>query len=101
MMEVRLTKEARRVLKSIYDIYCERRESGKSRSESVDFAPKDSGGPEIPGLDDVEQELEKAKFLVVNIIDGYTLTDDAIVFMENLTKDSILKWLEFGSNFIP
>lgn len=100
-MDVKLTKESRRVLKSIYDIYCDRRKNGSSKSSAVRFESPMFGGPKIVGLDDAKQELSKAGFLDTFITGGFELTDDAIIFMENFTRDSILKWLEFGTNFIP
>lgn len=101
MEDIRLTKESRRILKSIYDIYLERRKSGKSREAAARFSPQESGGPEIAGFDDARSELARGKLISMDIIGDYTLTDDAIIFMENFTKDTILKWLEIGSNFIP
>lgn len=101
MLDVRLTKESRHVLKSIYEIYCERRKGGQSKAAAVQFSSQESGGPEIAGFDDAGSELAKAKLIRMDIIGNYTLTDDAIFFMENFTKDTILKWLEFGANFIP
>ncbi len=96
-MDVELTKESRRVLKSIYDIYCERRKAGKSKPLAVQFeAPIN-----ISGLSDAKQELKNAELIKCDVIGDIKLTDKAIIFMENFTKDTILKWLEFGSKFIP
>lgn len=100
-MDVRLTRDSRRVLKSIYDIYRDRRKSGSSKSAAVYFEDPMFGGPKIDGYDDAKQELSKANFLKCFVTGGFELTDDAIIFMENFTKDSVLKWLEFGTNLIP
>lgn len=96
-MEIELTKESRRVLKSIYDIYCDRRKKGKSKSAAARF----EASVQIDGLSDAKRELSKAELITVDIVDGFDLNDKAIIFMENFTKDTILKWLEFGANFIP
>lgn len=96
-MEIELTKESRRVLKSIYDVYCDRRKSGKSNSSAIRFDDSAS----IDGLSDAKQELCKAGFITMDIIGDFKLEDKAIIFMENFPKDTILKWLEFGTNFIP
>lgn len=100
-MSAKLTKDSRRVLKSIYDIYCDRRKSGAPKSSAVRFDDPDFGGPQIDGFDDAKPELSNAGFIRCFITGDFDLTDDAIIFMENFTKDSILKWLEFGSSFIP
>ncbi len=98
-MEMKLTKESRKVLKSIYDIYCKRRKMGQSKSASVYFDADTADG--IEGFSDAILELSNAKFLKLFITGDFEITDQAILFMENFTKETISKWLEFGSNFIP
>ena len=101
-MSVELTRESRRVLKSIYDLYCDRRKSGQAKSAATYFASTGFGkGPDIEGLPDAERELSDVGFIKCDITGGFELRDKAIIFMENFTKDTILKWLEFGSSFIP
>lgn len=101
-MSAELTKESREALKNAYDLYCERRESGIAKSAAVYFDdPEWGGGPRIDGMPDSKSELSNAKFIKTDIVGGFTLTDKAIIFMENFTKDSVLKWLSFGTNFIP
>ena len=100
-MDVKLTKESRRVLKSIYDIYCDRRKGGSPKSAAVRFDDPMFGGPKIEGFDDAKPELTNAGFIKCSITGDFDLTDDAIIFMENFTKDTILKWIDFGTNFIP
>lgn len=100
-MEAKLTKESRRVLKTIYDVYCGRRKDGLSKSSAIRFEDPAFGGVQIDGLEDARHELSTAGFIRCFITGDFDLTDDAIIFMENFTKDSILKWLEFGTNFIP
>jgi len=97
MADIRLTKESRHVLKAIYDIYCDRRKAGESKSAAVRF----SASIDIRGLSDVKDELAKSGFIQLFVTDDFELQDKAIIFMENFTKDTILKWLEFGTNFIP
>lgn len=101
-MSVELTRESRKALKNAYDLYCERRKAGQSKAAAVYFAdPVWDSGPKIEGMEDAKSELKNAGFIKCDIVGGFTLLDKAIIFMENFTKDSILKWLEFGSNFIP
>lgn len=100
-MDVSLTKESRHALKEIYRIYAERRKEGMQKSLAVRF--KDSPGSDrlaIDGLSDCKQELSKAGFLRSFITGDFDLTDKAIIFMENLTKESLLKWLEVGVSFL-
>ncbi len=98
-MEIKLTKESRKVLKSIYDIYCKRRKTGQSKSASVYFDADSSD--RIEGFNDAISELSNAKLLKIFITGDFEITDQAIIFMENFTKETISKWLELGSNFIP
>ena len=100
-MDVKLTKESRRVLKAIYDVYLDRRKSGSSRSVAVRFDDPMFGGLKFDGFEDAKQELSNAGFIKCYITGDFDLTNDAIIFMENFTKDSVLKWLEFGTNLIP
>lgn len=102
MMSDALTKESRKSLKIAYDLYCERRKAGQSKSAARFFDdPKWGGGPQIDGMDDSKEELRNAGFIKPDILGGFQLTDKAIIFMENFTKDTIVKWLEFGAQFIP
>ena len=100
-MAVKLTRESRRVLKSIYDVYLDRRKNGSARAAAVRFDDPMFGGLKFDGFEDAKQELSNAGFIKCYITGDFDLTNDAIIFMENFTKDSVLKWLEFGSNFIP
>lgn len=98
-MDVELTKESRKVLKEIYDVYLERRKLGQSKKSAIYFPG--SVKLNIEGIEDAKKELSNAKMIVCDIVDGFELKDKAIIFMENFTKDSVLKWLDFGSKFVP
>ena len=101
-MEIELTKDSRKTLKRIYEMYCNRRDAGQSKSSARYFAdPMWGGGPTIDGMDDARDELRNAKLIKTDITGGFELTDRAIIFMENFTKDSILKWIDVGTKFIP
>jgi len=76
-MDIELTKESRRVLKSIYDIYCERRNDGKPKSSAVRFVDFD-----IDGLDAARNELSKAGLIICFITGDFDLSDKGILFME-------------------
>lgn len=96
-MDVELTKESRKALKEIYELYCYRRKEGMSKSAAVKFGDD----IEIDGISDAKTELSNAGLITYFISGDFDLTDKAIIYMETFTKDAIRKWLEFGSNFIP
>ena len=98
-MNVELTKDSRKVLKTIYDTYVERRKKGESKKAAIYFS--ESSKLCIEGIEDAQRELSNAGLIKCDIVDGFELQDVAIIFMENFTKDTILKWLDFGSKFIP
>jgi len=96
-LNVELTKESRKALKSIYKIYCGRRKEGQSKSVAVRF----EDNVDIEGLSEAKSELKRAGLITCFITGNFDLTDKAIIYMENFTKDTIHKWIEFGPNFIP
>lgn len=101
-MASELTKESRKALKNVYELYCERRKDGKPKNSARYFdAPGWGGGPVIDGMEDASSELNDSGFIKMDVTGGFELTDKAIIFMENFTKDTFLKWLEFGTQFIP
>lgn len=101
-MATELTKDSRKALKNAYDMYCERRNEGQSKEAARQFdAPGWGGGPIIEGMDDACTELRNAGYIKTDILGGITLTDSALIFMENFKKDTLMKWLEFGAQFIP
>ena len=98
-MDIMLTKESRKVLKTIYDLYSDRRRSGQPKLAAVHFDGADAA--DVPGFADAAPELKKAGLIKRFITGDFELTDQAIIFMENFTKDTVMKWLEFGTKFIP
>lgn len=52
-------------------------------------------------MDDACTELRNAGYIKTDILGGITLTDSALIFMENFKKDTLMKWLEFSAQFIP
>ena len=98
-MDIMLTKESRKVLKAIYDLYSDRRRPGQSKLAAAHFDESDAA--DVPGFADAAPELKKANLIKRFITGGFEITDQAIIFMENFTKDTVLKWLEFGTKFIP
>ena len=101
-MSAELTRDSRKALKHVYDLYTERRKAGQPKATAKSFdAPGWGGGPKIDGMDNAEDELRDAGFIKTDILGGFELTDKAIIFMENFNKETALKWIEFGAQFIP
>ena len=110
-MSATLTKDADRLLVSLYRMYLEARKAGESRADS-----KHIGGSEViqaklmphEARDDVDElcrELSRADYLSCvfaddTIYDSY-LTDAAIIVLENRFKDGLLSVLDFLSKFLP
>lgn len=94
-----LTKEARKTLKSIYDEYVKRRKAEQGKAKAARFADGETSG--FAGFSDVADELENAGFIQRNILGDFDLTDKAIRFMESLTPETVMKWLELGAKFVP
>jgi len=102
MEQPSLTKESRRVLRDIYRAYMERRRSGAGKSSAARFeSPRFGGGNKFDNYDDAEEELCDAGYIKVDITGEFDLTNKAIILMENFTKDTLIKWVEFGTQFIP
>lgn len=101
MEQPSLTKESRLVLRDIYKAYLDRRDSGLSKSAAIYFDGPWAGGQTFPGLCDAEEELHDAGYIKPDITGGFELTNKAIIFMENFTKDKLMRWVEFGTQFLP
>lgn len=102
MMAIELTKCAKTALKNAYALYRERLKSGTPKSAAAYFdAPGWGGGPKIEGMEDARSELCAVGLIKTDILGGFTLTDDAILFMENRPKNTAAKILDFISKFVP
>lgn len=101
-MNVELTRDAKKALALIYDMYLNRRKSGMRKQEAayIDSYSQDFRSKSYE-IDDYLPELQNAAFIVRDIIGGILITDKAIIFMENLTVSTIKEWLSFGAQFIP
>ena len=96
MSEVTLTKDARKVLKAMYEEYGNRKSSGESRTDAAYFA-----NPSFNGYLDVAQELSAAGYIKTNILGGASLEPSAIILFENMTKKAFLAFVDVASKFIP
>ena len=110
-MDHTLTRDAKKALATIYKAYKSRRANGEAKSSAVYFDTEshdaaaidgvEAGKYEVLAVSDSLAELSNAKYVKTDICGNYTLTDSGIIFMENLSVDTIKEWLSFSAQFIP
>lgn len=101
-MDHTLTRDAKKVLATIYKAYKSRRANGEAKSSAVYFDTESHDAATIDAaVSDSLAELSNAKYVKMDICGNYTLTDSGIIFMENLPVDTIKEWLSFSAQFIP
>lgn len=92
---VSLTKSAKKSLAIIYKAYCEKVKGGARKDTAAYFKEY----PEGTHQDWIE--LKQAGFIQPYVLGDFTLTIQAIQYMESRTADTITEWLSFVSQFIP
>lgn len=109
-MDMKLTKDADKMLCEIYAAYLERRERGATKQQARDFLAKDNwpkkyaeqwGSPD--GLDTL-RELRKAGFVRTVSFYGFRLETAAIAHMESRFEDklsSVLEWISKFTSMLP
>ena len=100
-----LTKESKTVLYHLYKEYCLRRTNGLSRNDSKELGSSESVQKSVSDVDDCMCELGQNGYLdnhhASNIIYCSSLTNKAIVTMENQKKETLLNVVNFLAQFIP
>jgi hypothetical protein len=106
-LDVKLTKDADKMLCEIYAAYLNRRSTGDSKSSAIDFT-EPSAWPDpswdTPDGSSAISELKRAGMLKVYITGGFRLNDEAIIYMENRFKNGVsevLDWLGKIKSAIP
>lgn len=94
-MNTELTKSAKKSLATLYKEYRQRINAGEEKAVAGKFAEYSE---EIHAD---RLELRKAGFVDIDLLGNIALTNKAVIFMENLTLDTIKEWLSFGAQFIP
>lgn len=92
---MQLTNDTSRLLAALYGTYLDRRKCGYSREKAKKFEP--GFHQHISALsewidDDVYDclsELNKIKFIKMNVIGGFTLEDTLIAYMESRFKSGM------------
>lgn len=101
-MGIELTKSAKKSIAILYKGYLDRINSGEKRAQAAFF---DKGNPLQAELVHSIQadipELKKVGFVKVDITGCLEMQSEAIVYMENITVNTLKEWLSFGAQFIP
>lgn len=106
-----LSKDAKTILYELYSEYKNRRKHGISKSDAKDFiSGKSIHQTFFPNwiFDDVTDTLRELgrngylkNFYADNTVYACHLTDDAIVKLENVPKETFLSVTDFIAKFIP
>ena len=104
MFEKPITKDANLMLCTLYKAYLEKRKAGISKADAKYFGNHDDIQKQyFPNIsaDDVDEtlrELWRSKFIDAYVADDHvcdsTLTDDAIIYMENKFKKGLSEVIE-------
>lgn len=106
-MTEQLTKDADRVLCSLYKEYLNRRKAGWSRAEakdiSVSYFRETESFSNMPMDDvlDIMAELQRAGYVEADFNGDGFLRDKTIIEMENRFKNGLTEVLSFLARFIP
>ena len=102
-----LTKDATKLICTVYKSFLEKRKSGESKANAKHFEPDyyKTLSPISSWSDadimDTLAELKRAGFLKLYINGGFQLNDEAIIFMEKRFKNGLVEVSDFISKFIP
>ncbi len=109
-LNVKLTKDADKILCEIYAAYIKRRADGTPKRAAKDFADQArwpvNYSLEWRSEDGAEAlaELKRAGMIKLYLYSGFCLNDEAIIYMENRFKNGIsevLDWLGKLKSAIP
>lgn len=109
-MSIELTKDADKMICEIYAAYMKRRADGIPKRVAKDFADQagwpseySSGWSSEDGSESLA-ELKRAGLIKLYLYDGFSLNDEAIIYMENRFKNGVsevLDWLGKLKSAIP
>lgn len=109
-MSVKLTKDADKMICEIYAAYMKRRTDGVPKRAAKDFADQARWPAEYSKEWDSEDgseslaELKRAGLIKLYLYGGFSLNDEAIIYMENRFKNGlseVLDWLGKFKSAIP
>lgn len=109
-MSVELTKDADKMICQIYAAYMRRRTDGVPKRAAKDFADQNTWPAEYAKEWNSEDgseslaELKRAGLIKLYLYGGFSLNDEAIIYMENRFKNGVsevLDWLGKIKSAIP
>lgn len=106
-MEVHLTKDADKLVCSMYKSYLQKRKKGVSKSNAVHFEPPEiftyklCSDWSLPDLKVTVSELQSAGLGIRYRNDGFKANEQFIIYMENRFKNNFSELTDFLSKFIP
>ena len=104
-MSANLTKDADKVLCTLYREYLNRLKNGLPKDEASSFRPSEEIQEELfsdtplHDLDDSLDELKTAGFIKVNILGAFSLQRSAIIDLEGRFKKGLTEVIEFLLKF--
>lgn len=98
-MEISITREAKKTLKDIVNVYKSRIKDGMSKGQAVQFYGTDTDHEMYD--EDVLWELNKAGLINLDITDSFDLEPNGISYSEELTTQKVLTAVDIASNLIP
>lgn len=102
-----LTKDADKMVCTLYKVFLNHRKEGQSREEARCFEDlffiqeKPFSTMNRQDVSDLQLELARANYIKRNIMGDCKLTDIAIIDLENRFKNGVADVLSFLSQFIP
>lgn len=99
-MNIQLTKSAKKSVALIYKEYEHRVASGENKSSAMRFSI-DTYKTLYNAISEDLNFLKNIGFVKIFLYNDFDITYDLIIYMENLTRSTILEWLSFGSQFVP
>ena len=106
-----LTRDAQKLICLMYKKYLESRKAGKPKSEAKCFGSSRNiqtsmlSKEPVEDVDETCRELSRAKYAVVYYADDMaydvTISDSAIVYMENRFKNGLVGVIDFLTKVIP
>lgn len=100
MDSVKLTKDADKTICEIYAQYLNRRDDGATKRVAKDFSDKGKWPDPDWATEDGQEtlnELKRAGMISRDILGGFQLKDEAIVYMENRFKNGLHEVLQYLS----
>lgn len=102
-MDIQLTKDADKTLCEIYVNYLNRRADGIPKKVAKEFLNENEWpDPDWHTPDGKESlaELQRAGMIGQDILDGFWLKDEAIIYMENRFKNGLSEVLEYVGKLV-